>query len=531
MYALSNFSLPKMNTMKLLCFSTLILFILVIAFFRLQFTGLNHGDDHSDGNSIIAGKNFAKEGFLSLGLIPSTQPQTTAGKEVYPNYPQGADLASGLIQSILPEMSLFGFRTIMICISAIGTLIFWFFLFEITKSPGLSLFGSLLLLLNPVYLSLSDSLHQTPYTWVFVSSTLFLSSKMVSCKTSEASFRKIVFLLAVFGFLNAWFTYETIVGLALIPFLVLVFLKRATLVSAVVWSALIATGAGIASLIRLGIAAAHFGGVSEAIVYFLALAKERSLSGVETENMLTFSNWLDSVWNTIFERAFFAPIVIVVAIVILLFLLSKAPEGKQVGTILAWLGITFFAGASWYFLMPAHTVAHSGLSFMHRHLLIPSALFWLVTTLAILQTLKRAEIPANKKRIFETLAFAPGALVMLAGFLQSDLPLTEATQKRNAEFAKLSQQLRETGARIDPSCPGGTNYLRRPFLSYYSDRNLVWMNGLNEYLKMGSNLKFFLLVPYQTPEVQDLCNKLLEDGFTVTEKLDNGYLPIIVFRK
>lgn len=181
--------------------------------------------------------------------------------------------------------------------------------------------------------------------------------------------------------------------------------------------------------------------------------------------------------------------------------------------------------------MPAHTVAHSGLSFMHRHLLIPSALFWLATTLAILQTLKRAEIPPNKKQIFGTLAFLPGVLVMLAGFLKSDLPLTEAARARNVEFAKLSEQLRETGARIDPSYPGATNYLRRPFLSYYTDRNLVWLNGPKEYLAKGSNLKFFLLVPYQTPEVQDLYNKLLADGFTVSERLDNGYLPVIVLKK
>lgn len=513
-------------------FTIILLFIFLgVSFLRLQSIGLNHGDDHSDGNSILAGKNFAKEGFLRLGLIPSTQPQPVAGKEVYPNYPQGADLASGLMQKILPAGGLFEFRIIMICISLIGLLIFWFFLLEITKSPALSLFGSLLLLLNPVYISLLDSLNQTPYTWVFVSATLFLSARMVGCETGSAPFKKLVFLLAVFGFLNAWFTYETIVGLALIPFLALVFLKRTTLVSAMFWSAIIGLGAGIASLVRLGIAAAHFGGVGETVGYFLALAKERSLSGVESENMLTFSNWLTSVWGTIFETAFFAPALTVVAIVLLLFSISKAPEGKPVGSILIWLGVTFFAGASWYFLMPAHTVAHSGLSFMHRHLLIPFSLFWLATTLAIIQTLKRSEIPANKKRLFATLAFVPGVLVMLAGLLKSDLPLTEAARARNAEFAKLSEQLRETGERIDPSSPGGTNYLRRPFLSYYTDRNLVWLNGPREYLAKGSNLKFFLLIPYQTPEVQDLYNKLLADGFTVSERLENGYLPVIVLKK
>ncbi len=515
-----------------LTFVLLLLFAMVIlAFFRLQFTGLNHGDDHSDGNSILAGKNFAKEGFLNLGLIPSTQPQASAGKEVYPNYPQGADLASGVIQKLLPKGSLSGFRAIMVCISLIGLLIFYFFLLEITKSPALSLFGSLLLLLNPVYISLLDSLHQTPYTWVFVSATLFLSARMVDCETGGTPFKKLVFLLAVFGFLNAWFTYETIVGLALIPFLVLVFLKRTTLVSAVLWSAIIGLGAGIASLIRLGIAAAHFGGAGEAVGYFLALAKERSLSGVERENMLTLSNWITSVWSTIFETAFFAPAVIVIAIVLLLFSISKAPEGKPVGSIIAWLGITFFAGASWYFLMPAHTVAHSGLSFIHRHLLIPSVLFWLATTLAIIQTLKKSEIPAKQKRLFQSVAFVPGILIMLIGLFKTDLPFTEAARARNAEFAKLSEQLRETGERIDPSLPGGTNYLRRPFLSYYTDRNLVWLNGPREYLAKGSNLKFFLLIPYQTPEVQDLYNKLLADGFTVSERLENGYLPIIVLKK
>ena len=514
--------------------NNLIILISVFCFlsiFRLQNVELNRGDEYSDGNSILAGKNFAKEGFLHLGFVPSTQPQTSAGKEVYPNYPQGADLASGLIQKILPAGSLLGFRIIMVCISLIGLLIFWFFLLEITKSPALSLFGSLLLLLNPVYLSLLDSLHQTPYTWIFVSATLFLSARLVNCEIGNPKFKKIVFILAVFGFLNAWFTYETIVGLALVPFLVLLFLKRTTLASAIVWSGVIASGAGIASLIRLGIAAAHFGGLGEAVGYFVALAKERSLSGVERENMLTFSNWLNSVWSTIFETAFFAPALIVAAIVLLLYSISKAPEGKPVGSILAWLGITFFAGASWYFLMPAHTVAHSGLSFIHRHLLIPSALFWLAITLAIIQTVKRSEIPAKKKRLFENLAFVPGVLVMLVGFQKSDLPLTEVARGRNAEFAKLSAQLREAGGRIDPSYPGATNYLRRPFLSFYTDRNLVWLNGPKEYLAKGSNLKFFLLIPYQTPEVQDLYNKLLADGFTVSDRLENGYLPIIVLKK
>jgi hypothetical protein len=68
-------------------------------------------------------------------------------------------------------------------------------------------------------------------------------------------------------------------------------------------------------------------------------------------------------------------------------------------------------------------------------------------------------------------------------------------------------------------------------LSYYSDRNVAWLNGPKEYLEKGRGVRFFLLVPYQTPEVQELYNNLLEDGFSVSERLENGYLPIIVLKK
>ena len=63
-------------------------------------------------------------------------------------------------------------------------------------------------------------------------------------------------------------------------------------------------------------------------------------------------------------------------------------------------------------------------------------------------------------------------------------------------------------------------------------QTIVLLNGLERPLLLG-NLAFLLqilLIPYQTPEVQDLYNKLLADGFTVSDRLENGYLPIIVLK-
>jgi hypothetical protein len=520
----------KINSKKSLLY-LLVVIAGIVGMLRLQSYGLSRGDDHSDGNSLMAGRNFAKQGFFELGFIPSTQPQVSAGKELYPNYPQGADLMSGMIQSVFPKDNLFVFRTLMLGLSLATLVIFWFFLLEVTKSEALALVGALLLLFNPIQISLLDSLHQTPYTSVFVALTLYFCALLLRHDAKSPKFRNLILGISLVGFFNAWFTYETIVGLFLVPALVLFFLKREPLKSVAFWSLIVGIGPALASLIRLGIASAHFGGPAKAVGYFLELAKERSLSGVERENMLTFQNWIDGVVVRIFETAFAAPFIVVLSCALLLWAVSLALEEKRLRSVLAWMGICLIAGASWYFLMPAHTVAHSGLSFIHRHLLVPSVLFWLAVTMGIAAGLAKAGSAVNKRPLFNYVCYVPVVLVMVSGFLKSDLLLGEAAQERNREFDKLAGQLRETGSRIDPSWPGATNYLRRPFLSYYSDRNVAWLNGPKEYLEKGRGVRFFLLVPYQTPEVQELYNNLLEDGFSVSERLENGYLPIIVLKK
>ncbi len=503
----------------------------IVGMLRLQSYGLSHGDDHSDGNSLMAGRNFAKQGFFELGFIPSTQPQVSAGKELYPNYPQGADLMSGVIQSVFPKDNLLVFRILMLCLSLVALIIFWLFLMEVTKSEALASIGTLLMLFNPIQISLLDSLHQTPYTSVFVSLTLFFCALLLRHNAKSPRFRNLIIGISVVGFFNAWFTYETIVGLFLIPAFVLFFLKREPLKSLAFWTVVVGIGPALASFIRLGIASAHFGGPAKAIGYFLELAKERSLSGVETQNMLTFRSWIDGVFIRIFETAFSAPFIIVLSCAILLWAVSLALEEKRLRSLLGWMVICLIAGASWYFLMPAHTVAHSGLTFIHRHLLVPAVLFWVALTMGIAAGLAKAGSAIGKRRLFNYACYVPAVLVMVAGFLKSDLPLGEAGRDRSREFEKLASQLRETGSRIEQSWPGATNYLRRPFLSYYSDRNLVWLNGPKEYLDKGRGVRFFLLVPYQTPEVQELYNKLLKDGFFVSARLENGYLPIIVLKK
>ncbi len=516
--------------MKINLIFVIFIFIL-LSIFRLQNVELNRGDDYSDGNTLLAGRNFAKKGFAEFGFIPSMQPQESAGTELYLNYPQGADLMSGVIQSFFPKYNLIIFRCLMLLISLASLIIFYFFLIEVTKSETLALVGAALLLFNPIQISLLDSLQQSTYTSVFVALTLYFSSLLLKYDASSQQFRNLAFGISVVGFFNAWFTYETIVGLFLIPPLVLLFLKRQPLKSVVFCTVVIGIGPAIASAMRLGIASAHFGSPVKAVAYFFELAKERSMSGVERQNMLTFQIWLDGVWSGVFQSAFLAPFIIVFSFALLLWAVALAFEDKRIQSTLAWMGICFLAGASWYFLMPAHTIAHSGLTFIHRHLLVPYVLFWLAVTMGIAAGFAKAGAAFNKRPLLRRACYVPALLVTASGFLKSDLPLNESARERNREFEKLSGQLREAGSRIDPSYPGATNYLRRPFLSYYMDRNLSWLNGPEEYLERGRGVRFFLLVPYQTPEAQELFNKLLADGFSISERLENRYLPIIVLKR
>jgi hypothetical protein len=141
---------------------------------------LNWGDSGSDYNVMIAGRNFARYGFLNLRLTPnlldrSVMTNADSGM-IYTHYPQLPDLANGVLRKVLGMSDVVQFRLVALLVS-FGAFFFVYGLLTTYWSRQAAQVALALWVTNPLWIQHADYLHHGPYGAFFGFGSLYFLAR------------------------------------------------------------------------------------------------------------------------------------------------------------------------------------------------------------------------------------------------------------------------------------------------------------------------------------------------------------------
>jgi hypothetical protein len=206
-------------------------------------------------------------------------------------------------------------------------------------------------------------------------------------------------------------------------------------------------------------------------------------------------------------------------------------SGKSKKTLLLAFGLGLFfilCAFSWYALMPAHCIDHSGLSFLQKFLIPGMCIILAVPIEAAFRILETKGVPVLPRSL---LCYAPLAVIATLGILQSELPVTSQKIAYEEEFLKVADCLRKIRPLATPQDFLACNLMRPTWMMmYYTKTRAVGVSTVEEFEKLKEKPKFFLLVPINNPETQRLAQRL-EQSYRVRSVCDNKRLPFYVMER
>jgi hypothetical protein len=295
-------------------------------------------------------------------------------------------------------------------------------------------------------------------------------------------------------------------------------------------------GSGIAAglLLHFGLVAWHYGSIKEAFADRLANATQRVLGN---ENLLGSMGGLDwGVWLEVVALKFPAQVSVVgwgwlIVFIALGMALPLFLSGQSKKTLLLAFGLGIFfilCAFSWYALMPAHCIDHSGLSFLQKFLIPGMCLLLAVPIEATFRILETKGVPVLPRSL---LCYAPLAVIATLGILQSELPVTPQKIAYEEEFLKVADCLRKIRPLATPQDFLACNLMRPTWMMmYYTKTRAVGVSTVEEFEKLKEKPKIFLFVPINNPESQQLAQRL-EKSYRIRSVCDNKRLPFYVLEK
>lgn len=435
------------------------------------------------------------------------------------------------MQNVFNYDNILPFRIFCVFISLVGVFAFFGILVWLFQSSRFGFLCCLLYLSNPYFVANFDSIHEHAY----MDALRNLSFLLLVLFVSEKGNRKTYFWVGSWAalFLLSITTYEYLpwVTLAILAVSGVLFWRKDYRQSL----ATLFLGSGIAAglLLHFGLVAWHYGSIREAFADRLANATQRVLGD---ENLLGSTGGLDwGVWFEVVALKFPAQVSVVgwgwllvfigLGIALPLFLAGRSRTTLQLAF---GLGIFFLIGAfSWYVLMPAHCIDHSGLSFLQKFLIPGMCLLLAVPMEAVFRILEAKGVPAWTRAV----CYAPVAVIATMGILQSELPVTPQKIAFEREFLKVADCLRNIRPLATPQDFLACNLMRPTWMMmYYTKTRAVGVSTVEEFEKLKEKPKFFLLVPVNNPETQRLAQHL-EKTYRVRSVCENQRLPFYVMER
>ncbi len=323
---------------------------------------LSYGDSHSDADVLISGENFAKFGFRESYGAPvfdrrGSYIECKSRGEfcAYVHYPPLPNWINGAFQTLgLRDLAFF--RFIALGFSFLAALVLPWALAPILGASSVA--TSLVVILNPVFLDLADSLHQFPlnYLCLFIFIGAWLRYLQIP------SVRGLIFAVLSF-FVSTWTSFEYFAFIPIFAFLSLLQVKGRSWKGAD-WLGLI--GIGFIPILTL---------VTRIYQQSFLFSSWQESAGVfthaaQTRVALSWSQFLYKGQSRIIDYILPAlPWVLLVG-----GFYKKWPlVSSKLKSDLLWSGIFFVCGLTWWVLMRQHAVVHAHTS--HQFLLFFGVFF------------------------------------------------------------------------------------------------------------------------------------------------------------
>jgi len=524
------------------------LLLLFVAWTRLQWPELSHGDDWSDASVLVAGENFSNQGFgASYGLPifypradhvpPPVRPDKAdwTPLEVFGTYARLPPLyhwIAGLLHPMVGD-SIVVYRFFTILGSLFAVAAFLALAMVMTGSARLACLATGFYVANPYFLANFDSLHGHVYMDLFRNLALLGLALLIKQNKTPA-----------WGILAAtWCALylETLTTYEYLPLLTL------TIVMASAWilfrnrngtKALltIALGTAIAAglLLHFALVASYYGGIQEAFQDRLANAAQR-ISGdknlLGTAGAFTWAAWYQMVPMRFFSQASIIGITGLVIASAFGAVCAAALSTKQRAPVVIGFGLGLFLliGSSiWYVLMPAHCLDHAGLSFLQKYLVPGMSLLLAVPCEAAFRLLEQSKAPQYLQWGI------PGVLagmIVSVGLYSSELPITREKIALEREFLKIKECLVPLSKILKPSDFIASNVMRPTWMMMaYTKTRTIQISTPEQFDALTEKPKMFLLVPTNDPATQALA-KRLEFSYQLVATCDNQRLPFYILER
>lgn len=502
-------------------------FFLILAIPRLYFPDLDHGDDWADADVLNATENFARFGFIKTRFLPVLTPQVEGPIVAYTHYPPLTQIIHGLYKKIFKIHSLYIFRIFGVLFSFLSVLFWYLFIKKFSNSIRISLLASIFYMYNPLFIFGIDALNQMSYADFLLCLILYLILSLSDDLSKKKRFLFLCFLwLCIVA--EALLTYEYIIFISLFIILYKSLFKISKDILSFRQILFLLSAPVVGFMIHFFQNAWYFGSFVSAFQDLKNIAIERIGQSKDTSLPINFFTW----WKFVISRNFSLVLMfnyyilsIFMICAFLLYLNLPLVRRKNIKRISLLLFILILCGVSWYIIFPSHSIAHTYVLFLGRHLLPVASLFFTLFIYILI-------IFVNKDRsyIFARLIVVVFAFIIaITGLAKSELPITKFRINKAKDFVIFKECLLRLKNISDTNVTVGVNYFRYPFISYYLQRNCIRIFDRETIERLENLPEYFIFMPYRTQKGQQLY-KFLEENYERIFDCKSIRFPSIFFR-
>jgi len=509
-------------------YSLLIICILYlsIAIVRLSFPELDHGDEFTDANVLIAGENFVKFGFINSRFLPIFKLNLNKPTDAYTHYPPLTENFNGLLRMIFRTDSIYLFRAISLLFSFFNILFWYLFIKKISNSYLVVFLSTIFYISNPLFIFGIDSLHESCYSDFFRSLIIFIFLIMI--KSAGKKRKYILFLLWILLVLESLSTFEYIVYLSLFFILFREFFKDRGVSLSRKEIFVLLSAPVFAFLLHFFQNIWYFEDFWRAFedlrdIFITRISKSRDAPPMD------FIIWLRYVILRNFSLVFMFNFFILILCAFFSYLLyHKLSLGlKEEINYLFRLWIIFgICGISWYIIFPSHSWAHTFVLFLARHLVPFVVIGFTIFSYIIFSFIKENFSIGYYPMLFLCLIIG---VIIFNGIINSELPVTRERIIMYNEFIKFKKCLLELKELSSQSDEVGINYYRYPFIQYYLHRHCLPIFNKDSLEKLKVLPSYFIFIVYNNPNSQQLL-EYLEKRYVYLWKCESLRFPAIFFK-
>jgi hypothetical protein len=492
---------------------------IIMAVPRLKFPGLGHGDSYSDACALDAGKNFCRFGFIRCKFLPFwDDPGGSTPGIAYTHYPPLPDILNGVERAVFRTDSLVVFRIVSLAFSFAGVALWFLFIRLVTASSLTAFLASVFFIFNPAFIYGMDSIHEMSISEMLRAGVLFM---LASYALKKGALRFAVLWLLLF--LLSLTTFEYIPFFFLFVILSGMALEQLRLPKE---DQFILLSAPVAAVLLHFLQNAWYFGAVRALGDWKGSAQFRIYGSMA--GMFTFQNW----WRYALLRpircvfAVDMPVVLILGTAAYLaYRTLTRDERRPLGTLGRLLALFFICGVSWYVFFPAHSLEHSPVLFLFRHLLPFVAITFtaMVMSLSVFIGKQGRWRTAYKIVLFMLITF-----IVFTGVFASNLPITRKKILNELSMQELSSCLLSAGAAIQEDAIVGVNYRRCAAIRHYIGRRCMVLLDMDAFSNVPEPPKYFLWFSNQ-PQAGALL-PLLKYYYTPISYCQQSGQPVILLR-